>query len=72
MKCFDHKPPTGWRFDHCPQEWTEDTSLDEYGLDEHGNDCDPCEGCPGYGPECAAIYAPPTEAPTPGKDEPQP
>lgn len=47
----------GFTFSECPAGWgDEPPELDEHGLDEHGNDCDPCEGCPGYGPECGAIW----------------
>lgn len=44
---YTEKPPAGATFDHCP--------LDGQEVD----DGDPCEGCPGYGPECGALWREP-------------
>lgn len=41
--------PRGYRFDRCPDEDKPDQPIDP----DHA---DPCEGCPGWGEGCGAIW----------------
>lgn len=50
------EPGPGWTWHDCPEEWNDATELNENGRDRYGNDMDPCQGCAGWGMECAAQW----------------
>jgi hypothetical protein len=50
---YKTKPPAGATFVLCPIEGKNVDGMD------------PCDGCPGYGPECGALWTPPVRSASP-------